>query len=140
MLFGGALDAGGQDDEPIRLSGIQDLLTTYGDGRVNVNAASARVLRTLPGIDEAAASLILEEREGFKDDKGEKVDTSFQSVADFFSRVPGLDSGVLSRYITTSSAIFRITSVGTVGRVKCSVSCIVSHDGKQMTVLRWWED
>ena len=34
------------------------MLTTYGDGKVNVNAAPLRVLMALPGIDADMAQLI----------------------------------------------------------------------------------
>ncbi len=34
----------GRDGEP----GLRDMLTTYGDGRVNINTASGDVLRQLP--------------------------------------------------------------------------------------------
>ncbi|MDI6774139.1 MAG: type II secretion system protein GspK [Verrucomicrobiota bacterium] len=141
LLFGGVLNTARKDEEPIRISGIGDLLTTYGDGKVNVNAASRRALMTLPGIDDATADFIIAEREAGQEAEGaEKPDTSFQSVSDFFARVPGLEGATLTPHITTGSKIFRITSVGTVGAVKNTVSCIVSRDGKNMKILRWREE
>lgn len=140
-LFGGTLPKGEYDDEPVTISGIHDLLTTYGDGKVNVNAASKRVLMTLPGVDENVAEMIIGEREGVTDETTqEKPDTSFQNVADFFARMPGLDRPALEKYLTTSSKIFRITSTGVVHGVKSMIWCIVLFDGKNMTILRWWEE
>ncbi len=144
FLTGGILEENSDDEEPLSIRGIRDLLTTYGDGKVNVNAASHRVLRTLPGIDTAFADAILAERDAGQERSGsnpdEETDTSFQSLDDFFRRVPGLDRAALTPYLTTSSRIFRITSSGTVGVVKVTVSCIALYDGNTLRILRWWED
>jgi len=138
ILFGGALELE-LVDEPIYVSGIGDLWTTYGDGKVNVNAATDRVLMTLPGVDELVARAILQEREGWVDETGETEDASFRDVNDFLSRIPGLEAGI-GRYISTDSKIYRITSVGTVHGVAREIWCIVRHAGKQMTILRWREE
>jgi general secretion pathway protein K len=90
ILSGGVLNPGDPEESWIRISGIQDMLTTYGDGLVNVNAAGARVLQTLPEVDEIVAGAIIEERERGKTGGGEADDTSFTSVGDLTSRIPDL--------------------------------------------------
>ncbi len=42
--------------------GVAPYLTVSGDGRVNVNTAPAPVLNTLPGVDAAAAAVIVARR------------------------------------------------------------------------------
>ena len=133
-----------EGEEAIPVSGIKDLLTTYGDGKVNVNAASARVLKTLPGVDELVARAIIEEREGWLDQDGEHEDTSFESTDDFVSRIPGLEAG-LKEYVSTDSQIFRIRSVGKAGKAKGRevqrvVWCIVRYARDRLTILRWGEE
>jgi type II secretory pathway component PulK len=45
------------------LAGLRPLLTTRGSGVVNVNAASRKVLATLPGMSEEGIALVLARRE-----------------------------------------------------------------------------
>jgi len=140
VLFGGVIDTGFEGEEPIRVSGIADLLTVYGDGRVNVNAASQRVLMTLPGVDELVAGAIIEEREGWLDEAGETEDTHFKDVSDLFSRIPELSRAASEKYITTDSATYRITSVGSVRDVKRKVWCIAEYASGDLTILKWREE
>lgn len=134
------------DEDGVRkISGIQDLLTIYGDGKINVNAASARVLMTLSKVDEVIAGAIIEEREGAgletdeKESKTEEEDYSFRSVEDLFTRIPEV-SQEIKPYISTVSTIYRITSIGEVGGVRKKVWCIASFQGKSLRIMRWREE
>ena len=65
ILDGGVLNPEEKNKElQVSVKGIKELFTTYGDGKINVNAAPMEVLRTIPGIDEITAGAIIEEREG----------------------------------------------------------------------------
>jgi len=65
ILEGGILNPEEKNKElQVSVKGIKELFTTYGDGKINVNAAPMEVLMTIPGIDEIAAGAIIEEREG----------------------------------------------------------------------------
>lgn len=141
ILYGGQLDGKMTGGEPVALSGIHDLLTVYGsDGKVNINAADTRVLMTLPGVDELTAGAIIEEREGFGFEGGKVEEDPFRSVDDLFARVADLDPR-LKNYVTTGVGVCRITSVGEVGGVKKTISCIAqySQNNKEVTILRWLE-
>jgi hypothetical protein len=141
ILFGGTLDTGFEKEEPRSLSGIADLLTTYGDGKVNINSASPRVLMTLPGVDDLIAGTIVEEREGWKDDKGKRRSSPYKNTGELFTRIPELDPNRLSRYLTTAdSTICRITSVGEVHGVRRKVWCIGEFAAGQVKILRWREE
>jgi general secretion pathway protein K len=140
ILFGGPL--GEIEDEngaPWMVTGINDLLTTYGDGKVNINAASQRVLMTLPDVDELVAGAIIEEREGVLLEEGAQEDTSFESVGDLVARIPDLSPDVKSR-VTVDSSIYRITSIGRVGGVMRRVWCIAEHEQGRLRFLRWREE
>jgi len=139
ILDGGVLREGAFEDDTIQCTGIRDMLTTYGDGKINVNAASARVLMALPGVDAEKAKLIEEERRGWTDELGVSHDESFTDVNDFLSRIPELGATVKSM-VTTQSAIYRITSTGEINGVPRTFWCIVSYSGKELTILRWRED
>ena len=65
ILNGGVLNPEEKNKElQVSVKGIKELFTTYGDGKINVNAAPMEVLMTIPGIDQIAAGAIIEEREG----------------------------------------------------------------------------
>lgn len=137
VLYGGILNKDAEGEDPIVLSGIADLLTVYGSEKVNVNAASARVLETLPEVDELIAGAIVEERRGYE---GEGA--FFKDDGDLFSRFPELNSGATRKYITTAEeSYYRITAVGEAQGVRKEVWCIVRFDAakKNLAILRWRE-
>lgn len=145
ILYGGVIQTNAVGGGTVSISGIADLLTTYGtaSGAVNVNAAPERVLRTLPGIDDVMARAIVEEREGWADEKGKREAKPFSSVEDLYARVPDLLPEVRPYVTTEESATCRVTSVGEVHGVKRGVSCVVEFvgTGKRlvMKVRRWAE-
>ena len=139
ILSGGVLNPDDPPESQITVSGIQDMLTTYGDGKINVNAAGRRVLMTLPEVDELIAGAIIEERERGVADNGEEDDTSFTSIGDLHSRIPDLPPAVDSQ-VAMRSDIYRVTAVGQVGRVTRRVWAIVQHSGNGMRIVRWREE
>jgi general secretion pathway protein K len=143
ILSGGVLNPEAPPEHRKVLSGIQDMLTaTPGDGKVNVNAASLRVLMTLPKVDELVAHAIIEERERQVSESANGIpDTGFKSVQDFMARIPGLDPTV-ANWVTTQSSIFRVTSIGQIGRVTRRIWAIASWDAtrKKLTILQWREE
>ena len=138
ILYGGNINPSFDDEEPVMIRGFADLLTTYGDGKVNVNAASLDVLLTLPGMDMDMANGIIMEREGWVDDEGDSEANPFLNVNDLFARIPDMDMA-LKRYVTTSSKIYRITAIGEVSGVRREIWTIVRHSKKKLTYLRWTE-
>lgn len=138
ILYGGVIPGDENNPEPRQMSGISDLLTVFGDGKVNINAASQRVLMTLPGVDEIMAGAVVEEREGLLLPEEEREDTSFKSVEDMFRRIPEIDPVIKDR-LTTSSKIYRITSEGIVGGVSRRVWCVGAFNNGRFEPLRWME-
>jgi general secretion pathway protein K len=142
ILSGGVLNP---EDPPERrrvLSGIQDMLTTYGDGKVNVNAAEVRVLMTLPEVDELVANAIVEERGRSLGDGANGIPkTGFDTVDDFMARIPGISPAVKPK-ISTCSSVFRLTAVGQVGRVTRRIWAIAEWNAakKKLKILQWREE
>ena len=122
----------------VSIGGFADLLTVYGDGRVNVNSASPRVLMTLPGMTHLVAQDIIAEREGQYLDDPTDEETSFEDVGDLYSRVPDMPANIQDR-LTTGATIFRIHAVGEVGGVERKIWCIAQATTTGMRVLRWLE-
>jgi hypothetical protein len=144
ILYGGTIEPPSGRGEPIIISGIADLLTTFGDRKVNVNSASPRVLMSLPdrtGDIDLIVDAIEFERQGEVDADGNAIPAFFESEADMFRRVPELGRAQLKPYVaTTSSRYFRVTSIGEMQGVEKKVWSIVRYDGKNMTILQWREE
>ncbi len=138
VLSGGPLPRENENEDPIYVKGIGHLLTIYGDGKVNVNAATHEVLMTLPGLDDIAAGAIIEERDGLLLEESEREDTSFENVGDLFRRLPEIDP-IARNQMVTASKIYRLTSTADVGGVTRTVRCVGSFTGDRFDVLRWWE-
>lgn len=124
------------DTNGIVIAGIESMLTTYGDGKVNIQSAPYDVLRTLPDVDDILARAIMEEREAL-DEEGEP--NPFSSADDLFSRVDGLSSAVADR-ITVSSSYYRITATGRHGNTERRIWCIAYSSGQNLKFLRWCEE
>ncbi len=118
------------------IAGIESMLTTYGDGKINIQSAPYDVLRTLDGVDDILARAIMEEREMLDDDGNPDP---FRSTDDLFSRVDGLEPSIASR-ITVSSSFYRVTATGRCGDVEHQIWCIAYADGDQLRFLRWCEE
>ncbi len=138
VLTGGPLRTGEFEGDEVVLTGISDMLTTYGDGKVNVNAASARVLRTLPDVDEEMVQMIISQRGAWVDDSGQER-KGFRDTAEFLAQVPDFPE-LAKDSVTTESSIFRITSTGDLNGVLSTIWCIVRFTEDRFVVLRWRED
>ena len=158
ILDGGVLNPEDKKERHIEVRGIKELFTTYGDGKINVNAAPMEVLMTIPGMDEIAAGAIIEEREGKGGSgvlsgvrsttaaaraatmaSGQEEDYSFKSVGDFMSRIQGLATSV-EQYITVNSATFRVNIRGEAAGISHTIQAIVEIEGDKVRYLRWRED
>ncbi len=147
VLSGGILNPEEPKERQIVITnGVQNLLTTFGDGKVNVNAVgygNIGVLLSLPGVTELGANAILEERlrSTYGGAGGYEDDGSFRSVDDFMARVGNLlDDPAVRNYVTTKSEYFRVTSVGQIGRVTRRIWAVVYSNGTVWRVLRWREE
>lgn len=128
ILKGGYADDGTTN---IVMTGIEDLLTASPEAgeTVNINAASRRVLMTLPGIDSTLAEAIIAEREkggrqGLTGNAQISEDYFFTDVNNLFSRVPELsrltpeEQQRLRALSGTASSVLRVRSAGVVQGVE----------------------
>ncbi len=164
ILKGGVWNPEDPEDQHITVGGIEDLFTTYGDGKINVNAAPRKILMTIPEIDELIAGAIIEEREGVAVQSGSATaslrtaasavnrpsaasdaafeDYHFKDVSDLISRIPGIPAEI-GRYVSVDTGIFRVEVEGIVGNVSRRASAIIQYTGdakKPVRYLRWQEE
>jgi general secretion pathway protein K len=123
-----------QEAEPVRYTGKRDdRILTYDFNRININAASPRMLRSLPGMTEDALQAIMKYRE--------KRD--FRSLADVHGVVGAAVYGGISPYITTTLfPYYTISSVGMFegSRTRQGVQAVVKIDRtlkKGYEIIQW---
>lgn len=136
ILEGGTLESDFFERENQRSSGIQDLLTTHGDGKVNINAATARVLQTLPDVD----AILAEEIVGYRNEwEQESERIGFESVQEFLSYFPDFPPRARDG-LSVESSVFRIKSRGELYGISYTVWCTVRVSDGDITILKWRED
>lgn len=130
---------GGTTEDGEVLEGIAHLLTTWGDGKVNVNTASREVLLTVPGLEEFDVDDIIEGRKGTDQAEGTK-DDGFESVDDVMSKLGISDPAVRDKLTVTERRFVRVISKGEVQNVRSGIWCILQAEDSGVTSLFWREE
>lgn len=153
LLKGGVWNPEDAPERQVTVQGIEALFTTYGAGKINVNAAPRDVLLTVPCLEDddgLIVDTILEEREGLNADSSTasaKVrqvaagrgttgdvavkDYHFTDLSDFLARVPGLTQEDANVYLTVDCSIYRLELEGRVGRIRRRARAVVQRGGDQ---------
>lgn len=165
LLKGGIWNPEASERQQITVSGIEHLFSLYGDGKINVNAASREVLMTVPCFEDEDGLIvdtIIEEREtgGELDTDSSSFGTaaledhSFKDISDFVARIPGISQEDANLYLTVDCKIFKLELEGRVGNVRRRATAIVQYGGtdskksssgltsaaQDLTILRWQEE
>ena len=107
--------------------GLVNLFSAHGSGKININTASARILSSLPGLDEQAAETILTFRAGSDGLEWTDDDVCIENIADI-SKIEGLtelQAELLQQYCCFSSDTFRIFSYARVKDQTCLLMATV---------------
>ena len=131
ILFGRPAEK--PDDPP--LLGIAPWLTTWGEGKVNVNTATREVLLTIPDIQDESVNDILERRAG-KDGEMNTLDDGIKDL----SQIPGLTPAMTERLTVSERKYLRVTSIGEVNEVRYGVWAILQADGTSSKPVFWREE
>lgn len=135
VVFGGVSEE--DDGEP--LAGIARWLTTWGDGKVNLNTASREVLLTVSGLNEQNVEALLEGRKGTDGVEGTQ-DDGFESVEKALAYIGLTNPGTAERLTTKGETILRVVSIGEVEGVRNGIWCILRAADKKVTPLFWREE
>ncbi len=127
--------------EPLR--GIAHLLTTFGDGKVNVNTASREVLMTLTAgngkmMDDWVVDDLLKYRLG-DDGLPNTKDDGFDSVQQAISK-SGMDPALAAKISVSDRTFVRVTSIGENNGVKNGVWAVFEVGNNKVTPLYWREE
>lgn len=135
LVYGGPSEAEGEDP----YLGIAQWLTTWGDGKVNVNTATKEVLLTIPGLEDYDVDDVIAGRSGEDEEMGTK-DDGYQTVEEAMAIIGLNDPEVAGRLTTTERAYCRIISKGEVRGVRSGIWCILQVSEAGVVPLFWREE
>lgn len=132
----------GEGDVP----GLRELLTTFGDGRVNINTAPRAVLGMLPDVGADAADDILSYRNGEDGIMNTADDRGFSDWEEFSdaTQITGDTLKALQKLCKFDSDYFKISGVATRrgGRIRTSCAAVVfiPEGSSAANVVSWTEE
>jgi general secretion pathway protein K len=129
------------ETDPAR-PGLADVFTTMTSGTINVNTASAIVLQTMLGLDDAQVQAVLSRRDGADGIPGTEDDMPFHSAAEFFAAVGNLDPAnalAAQGAVTVTSSFFTVKSTGQVSGVKRTILATLHRVGSTVQIVMWRE-
>lgn len=144
------------NDAPQYPVGLYDLFSAMG-GRLNVNTASIKTLQLVPGIDEATAEHIIEQRAGPDGQDGTDDDVPLQNPGEINSGLPGgggggaipgapaagVAAGGLANYVDVRSYVFQVRVDAVINDYKRTFYGVVSRAGGGGQTLKcvkfYWE-
>ena len=125
-------------------AGLKDLLTCWGDGKININTASGAVLKCIPHLRGNAIGAILAYRAGSDGKLYTEDDQDFKSLEDLSEKtdISGDALATLQQHCKVDSQFFTITGVATLRQGKVIASCVatVMVEGPSAMVIKWREE
>lgn len=134
ILYGGP----SEDNDEVLYTGIAGWLTTWGDGKLNINTASREVMMTLPEIEDYVIDAILEYRTGV-DALPNTKDDGFRDVDEVISKT-GMDPSLRDLITTTERKYLRVVSIGDVEGVRNGIWAVLQTDDQGVIPVYWREE
>lgn len=131
-----------EDMDGISNVGIEDIITVYTDGKVNINTAGLEVLASLLGGNTELAMNIIEHRAGADGIDGTEDDSPFSSVNEANSIVGGPAYKQFSKLIKVNSSVFKIVSAGKAdnSRVMKEIEAIIDRSNSPLKIIYYREN
>ena len=117
------------DEESDSIYGISDLLTVWGDGKVNLNTATTNVLLSYAEYEDWELESVLNIRNGL-DGIPNTLDDGIKSIEDV-----NADPNKFKLY----SNFLKVSSVGKCGNKEFEIKCIMHVDGARPSIVYWNE-
>lgn len=99
---------------PSPQEGLAPYVTVWGNGKININTATARVLSVVPGMTPTLVEAMIRYRLGTDQQPGTSDDQFFPSLSALL-HVPGMTPLLLSRwepFLTVTPTAFRVLATG----------------------------
>lgn len=117
------------DDESDEIIGIADILTVWGDGKVNLNTANTDVLLSFAEYEDWELQSVFDARRG-SDDEGGTLDDGIKNLSEV---------GANASKFKLQSDFVKVTSVGDVFDKQYQITCIFLVDANKATTVYWEE-
>lgn len=117
------------DEESDAIYGIAEILTVWGDGKVNLNTASADLLLSYAEYEDWELESVMEARKGLDGEDG-TLDDGIKSLNEV---------GADANKFKLQSDYVKVTSVGEIFGNRYQIECIFLAKGKDSVVVYWNE-
>ncbi|HBO88088.1 MAG TPA: hypothetical protein DD620_05015, partial [Verrucomicrobia bacterium] len=117
------------DDRGDAIYGIADLLTVWGDGKVNLNSASTNVLLSYAEYEDWELEGVLESRKGLDGIEG-TLDDGLRSIDEVNAD---------GEKFKLQSTFLKVTSIGDAGDTAYRIEVIMQLQGSTPLVVYWNE-
>lgn len=117
------------DDEGDTIYGIADLLTVWGDGKVNLNSATTNVLLSYAEYEDWELEGVLESRKGLDGVEG-TLDDGIRSIDEVNAD---------GEKFKLQSTFLKVTSIGNAGDTTYRIEVIMQLQGSRPLVVYWNE-
>lgn len=129
---------------------LKDIVTVYGDGRININTVSPEVMRNALGFSSSLINKIISFRKGNDATEGTRDDKVFSATNAvsrelneyaYLTAEEGAELNSIFHMISVGSAAFRIISQGESGGIRVTVTAVVERQGMDKKIkLRYWHE
>lgn len=125
-------------------TGIRDLLTVYGDGRIDLNSAPAEVIEAIPDLDRRLVERVVALRAGPDGTIGTEDDGKWESFEKMRAslKVSAEKISSLTRYCKLGSDYHTIRVAASKGgsRATARIAAVLRISGDSFDVVSWRED
>jgi general secretion pathway protein K len=125
--------------EPIYNFGLQDVMTPFSSGKININTADLNVLQLIPGMDTLSAENIIKFRAGPDGQEGTEDDTPFMNPG--MLNAAGVDPRAaqqIGQYITTKSTTFEVHVTAQIGGLSKEYVGVIYRGGPNPQTVEFY--
>jgi DNA uptake protein ComE-like DNA-binding protein len=114
--------------------GLKKLITTFGDGKININTAPIEVLLAIPKVSKSTAEAIIEYRENNPFSEDGQILEVLQDIG-----IPPEEASEIANLTKTSSSIFTLNLKKKYNKAKKTIEVKLKRDKEYIEIIFWKE-